>query len=170
MSEQAPPELITTEVVALGLREMGDNKLGNCLMTKELLEELLAMGDETFKYEVYHQASIFTTDKKEKYIVGGLYDCNVRLEGKRIRTFGPSSMKFKELYGNDAVVMQLRASNDIAVARKRAKDIEAKLGRTKPFDEAIQDIRAAYWKTPPQDRFAFQLMLLDAVTKNRPKA
>lgn len=149
----------TIEIVYLGKRIVKNDEIGDAYIPLTSLNQI-AVG-ETVLFD--RMSSIFSDNKRTKYhVVGAVYDMEVKLEGDRISTCRPSTLKFKRGV-NDNRIPQWEAAHVAARMHKKSMAQLSKLKKGSRIEDELINLRLTYNKLPWQDKLAFELMVLSYI-------
>lgn len=149
-----------TEIVYLGRRFGTDGKIYNAVITHAMLETQNGL---TFDH-VEKRASWFQF-KRAPAAVGGIYLTPATLDanGKVIEIVsGQMEYKRTETHPHEAA---WRTLDRMADTHKRRKSMEARAAKDSALERLVEPLRRTYKSIAPADRLAFQLWLINQLTK-----
>ena len=149
-----------TEIVYLGRRMGTDGKIHHALITHDLLEKHNGLSSD--RVEV--RASWFQL-KRTPASIGGIYLAPATLDanGKVIEVVsGQMEYKRTETHPHEAVWRALDRTADMA---KRRKSMEARAAKDSALERMVEPLRYTYKRLAPSDRLAFQVWLINQLTK-----
>ena len=159
------PHMDTVEVVYMGRVEMQGGKIGHRLILKSQLDELIgALADDgTIRYA----SSAFTPKRNTLSVIGGVYTIEAETDPRatsQLQTVRFHTAKFVRNGGYNLEPVW-EATDEAIGMRKRAEAVERKAASDTRLQGMLRDLAWYYRKQAPNNRQAFKLMVLEALSK-----